>query len=498
MTSKRAPTTMRVDHVAPALFVLVVVAFYAATLRPQETWIAGDFALYIMHAKNIALGLPYNDTMYLHNPENAIISPAAYPPGFPLLLSVAWLLSERSSPDQALLLFKLMNLFFLAGTVLLVYAIALPRLGFRWAFLLTVLFGVSPVVFRSRDLILSDIAFMFWCYAALLLCDLVRRRKGARLPVVGLALAVAMACSTRVAGVALAGALLATFLVRRRPDWPSALAVGAATLGAFAANRIAHTDAGTYLGYFERLRSTEATGWLIDVGLAYGRGIVEIFGIGFDRVTNAGVALLLVLIAFGGFLIRVRRGAGAAEFFAVLYTAMILLFPVRLEPVRYALPVVPLMMFYIMTVFAALAERSGRGTLVFGAVIAGFLVLYVPFYLTHDELSAPDLAVTDADSQALFRKIAEDVPADGLILARNPRVVGLFAQRHASIWPELPSDARFWSYADATKAQYLLQELRVPEPETYNMAGIIQRNPDRLDLLFRNGSFAFYRIRPAP
>ncbi|HEV2672560.1 MAG TPA: hypothetical protein VGU74_15810, partial [Gemmatimonadales bacterium] len=64
---------------------LVVGVLYLATIRAGHGW-GDDFAQYILHARNIAAGVPYTQTGYIYNPDNPEVGPRAYPPGFPVLL----------------------------------------------------------------------------------------------------------------------------------------------------------------------------------------------------------------------------------------------------------------------------------------------------------------------------------------------------------------------------------------------------------------------------
>lgn len=68
----------------PALLLLAA-GFYLATLRPGHRW-GDDFALYLSHARNIALGFDYRATGYTFNPAALELSPRNYPPLVPLLL----------------------------------------------------------------------------------------------------------------------------------------------------------------------------------------------------------------------------------------------------------------------------------------------------------------------------------------------------------------------------------------------------------------------------
>ena len=56
-----------------------LVAFYWSAISEALGW-GGDFALYVLHARNLADGLPYGDTGYIYNPQYPSLSPPAYPP----------------------------------------------------------------------------------------------------------------------------------------------------------------------------------------------------------------------------------------------------------------------------------------------------------------------------------------------------------------------------------------------------------------------------------
>src|SRR5579862_3646878 len=69
-------------HVTIAL----IGVFFLLTLRDGHTW-GDDFAQYLQHADNIAHAEPYAQTGYIYNPQNAIVGPKSYPPGYPAVLA---------------------------------------------------------------------------------------------------------------------------------------------------------------------------------------------------------------------------------------------------------------------------------------------------------------------------------------------------------------------------------------------------------------------------
>ncbi len=80
----RAPA--RAWAAAALLAILASLALQVFTLSDGHGW-GGDFALYVLHARNLAEGRAYTDTGYVVNPLNRWHSPSSYPPVYPSLLA---------------------------------------------------------------------------------------------------------------------------------------------------------------------------------------------------------------------------------------------------------------------------------------------------------------------------------------------------------------------------------------------------------------------------
>jgi len=483
-------------RVALLLALLAYAAVCIVTLRPEETWTAGDFSLYLLHARNLAAGLPYAATGYVQNPENALMSPAAYPPGFPLLLAPVWRLAGLD-----LVAFKLVIVACLAVLLTSFFALIRPVLGWKLAAAVAGIAGFMPALFDRRDQIVSDIPAAMWCYIALLLYERVRTQAGAAVPwvrarVAALGVAVALACATRTAGFALAGALVLVCAARRQGPWRAML--GAVVAGAAAAmlvSRLLHVDSETYLGYLATLREEGVRGWLLGTVRAYAPGLVGVWGLSYGVAVNFVLLILLAALTAAGWWSRVRRDASAPEAFLPAYLALLVVFPVRQEPVRYLVPVAPLLAYYVVVALRNGLARVGRERLALPFAAVAALALFVPYYVVHDPISRPAASVTSADSAALFAAVRRDVGASDLVLARNPRVLVLFTGRRAATWPAGLTPERFWSYASRAGAGWVLDEVAPPTPDSRAAHAIVSA-PGAATLAYGNEHFLLWRLPP--
>lgn len=142
-------------NVWAAAALAVLAALYLMLFRPGYSVMGGgDFALYLAHAQAIADFRPYAATGFVFNPANAIMSPAAYPPGLPLLLAplVAVFGIDLSAVRVVMLASLLAMLWGL-------HRLALPTLGPRWSAVLVLAAGLSPAILMRRDAIGSDLPF---------------------------------------------------------------------------------------------------------------------------------------------------------------------------------------------------------------------------------------------------------------------------------------------------------------------------------------------------
>jgi hypothetical protein len=474
-------------HLLAVLFLVAFAALCVATLHPQQTWVAGDFALYIMHARNMVAGAPYALTGYIHNPANALISPSAYPPGLPMLLALPCALAGLD-----LVAMKWVIVGALTSLVLLVCLLGRLTLRppFAWLWMGAVAF--LPGLFERRDRILSDIPFTAWCYLALLANELGARGRPGMAWL--LAAAVGMAGATRSAAIALVAALLLANALGRAPGWQGRMAATLAGAGSAAVlARVLGADAsGTYLGYFSRFGTGGLAGWLADTLRIYAVGLSEGLGLSLGAPANAAALAVVLGLCGIGWLVAARQRFSAVEAFLPIYALLLLVFPVRFEPTRYALPVLPLLVFYPLR----LAQEWARERIAFTAAALAIAACIVPYYFVHDITAPYAPAIDDGPSREMVGFIRTHVPQDSVILAGNPRVLALLTDRRAAIWPAGVDAAALRSYAQAIGARYVLLRTGDSDGDSRAVAGLLRSGPMQATSVFQNAAFEVFRYNP--
>ncbi|RLD53513.1 MAG: hypothetical protein DRI97_13315, partial [Bacteroidetes bacterium] len=134
---------------------IILLPLFFINVRSSHDW-GGDFAMYIMQAKNIVEGVPQTEVSYIYNPDNPVIGPPAYPIGFPLLLSPVYALAGNS-----IFAFSLWITAFLFGTGMIM-ALYLRRYFTELvAFFLVMILMYNPWTLGMKLEIMSEFPFAF-------------------------------------------------------------------------------------------------------------------------------------------------------------------------------------------------------------------------------------------------------------------------------------------------------------------------------------------------
>lgn len=479
----------------PAAFATLVLA----TLRTGETWKGGDFALYLMHARNLAAGLPYAATRFVFDPASALMSPAAAPPGAPFLLLPAVL-----AGGGELRAAKIACVLYAAAALALTGLLVARRHGPAMAALLTAALCANPVLLDRVDFIRSEPAFMFCAALALLAAD-IAGGAGRRLWWGLAAAAAAAAILTRPIGIAVPLGFLAPALpqalasLRRRAPAAAARALAApalagavSVLGAALVSRALHADTATYLSFFTDLSARGLAAFVLEDARAYALGFAEILGLSLGPANPPLLLALVGLCALGAW--RAWRAPSPLELYLPAYLIVLAVFPLHMEPTRYLLPVMPILVLYACLGARALA---GRGTRVPLAAPAALLALcYLPALAVHPLRAPPPWPTDGADSRAALAALRDTAPPAALVMARNPRIVAYLADRRAVAVPMTGLPAALDEALARLRPAVVFEERGYPAPEADALSARLARGQDFVRV-FANAHFAVWTRPPS-
>ena len=193
--------------------ILFFTALLGSSMLTRGHWWGDDFAAYIGQAQSILRGEmdsfvarnAFTVTQSSHEPGHQM-GPAAYPWGFPLMLSPVYALIGLSP-----LALKLPGLLAYLAFLLVFFFLTKRRFTLTESLLAFSLFAFNPELLRSLDNIASDIPFLFFSTLAVLLADIYIQQKNDkhRLSLAAITgIAIFAAFFVRTQGILLLGAVL--------------------------------------------------------------------------------------------------------------------------------------------------------------------------------------------------------------------------------------------------------------------------------------------------
>jgi hypothetical protein len=506
------------------LLIATIAVIYLLTIRHGHDW-SGDFALHIVHAKNLLNGVPYSLTGYIYNPNYPSLSPPSYPPVLSLMLAPVYALFG-------------LNLEALKGVIIASFTIFLAAYywyGLHHLDLPVSRYGIIVVIasnlwfWENKDLILSYFPFLMFAFLALVLMDQLYRkdidpRRGIGLAV-ALGLCLYLAYGTRSVGVVLAATLVLTDLFHqrfRKISLAVVVALGVFLICYLAQNALLDTDK-SYLASMGRLMSSPRSGTAVGAPTAgpaiylesiYGnvvqnssRYVYVLWKYWDNGVVKLGQGLLFLLtgiLAMVGFYAQVRKRIGAGEIFLVLYVGLLLVVPFYVD--QYFLPIIPL---YLLYVFRG-AETVGSARpfepqiFVFGLLML-ILVSFVGTYSTQTFADFPE-GVEKRESVELFEFLRQKTPADSVIVFRRPRVAALYTGRRSLVYHKTERPDQLWDFFREVGATHLVvakddsifqhvggATVVTAPPQSSFMLAWIEHYRYRFTKVFENDDFVVYQ-----
>lgn len=480
---------MKLRYLAFGLIACIGI-FHAATIRDGHSW-GDDFSMYILHARNLAEGLPYEQTGYIYNPDEPI-APPTYPPGLPLFLSLIyrWFGLDFAAMKIGLILLFLPALFFVFLT--------LRQIGDeRAALAVTAIVGLNPYFWIFKDEIASDIPFLLLTYAGFFLLGRAERPDRPPVPrtlealLAGIVLLLAYA--TRSVGVVLIAAVVAADLIRhRRPTRLTAFALLPLGICLMLGGNLFHQEA----AYARLVRRPFDLGWALMNAEYYTKELRDLWKNGYGGIPMRVLFLAMNGLAITGFVSRLRRQVTRLEVFTIFSVAVIFVWP-HYQGLRFLIPLIPLYIAYAVVGLEWWVARWRPGSMraALQVLLAVIFTTYAARYTTLN-YGPLEEGVEHPASVELFTYLNTATPPDAVCIFFKPRALALLTGRRSAKY-HVGTDEAILGYFDRLGVGYVIVMEEFFQDREF-LHPLVRRHMDRFEPVYRNEKFVAYRMRRVP
>jgi len=473
---------------AVVAFLIALYAIMAAEMTPGVTAVGTDWAMYVMHARNIVKGLPYTQTGYVFQPESTTeVGANSYPSGYPLLLAPFY---AAFGPD--LKLFKLLTAAMLVLSLWPIYLFARRTLPPVYGLLLVITLGLSGEYLGSFDGPGSDAPYQLASYLVLLLLlKIYDRHLGETNPwkwgtVAGLSMAGAYLI--RPVGLALVLATGGLELLRSRRITRFLIAVGLAFLPLLLLNNfLLHRDS-TYAYQF-----TLSVPRIAKHAIAYAGFFSYVFVNPWSHPLRYCLWGVTVILALTAIVQRIRSGVQITELYLLVILAVDSVY--WEADARYVICVMPIYLVYVFEGFRVLLARI---PVAFSRPVqAGAAVLLLVAPAANAALLRPDphdTLVTAPRYEQLCDAVRRLTAPAALVLFWNPRVLAFSTGRSASGWPAIGPPERLTRYVSQVHAGYVVADKSRADDRRL-LLPLMTNADSHVTRLFENDGFVLMQIQ---
>ena len=461
------------------------------TLRRGHEW-GDDFAWYILQAKSILNGSTnefIQTSTFTNNESSTYVGPLAYPWGYPLILTPAYVIKGINP-----LALKLPALIFYAGFLVCLYGLVKMRLSRMESLLFVCLFAFNPLLLIFLDQILSDIPFLF--FSTLSLWLIMQYEKHSMLDYAALGFSIACAFFIRTSGILL---LASFFTGELLTAWKDKANQGTIKKHALNILVVGGTFGLSWLLYALLLpgggESYFAQYQDFQIGTAL-KFVSEYFRV-FSRFFGEHKVWRNIYYAlFAFFLVGLWKRKWEDLIFIVffiLWMILLITWPSWQGP-RFIFPVMPIFIYFTFQgmkfVLGKLPEKHAPiGQWVF----SGFWSVVTIIFLFNSAVNAyanlqNDRTINgpfDPYSKEVYKYIQDNTPADSIIVFFKPRVMRLMTDRNSLMSVECNR---------VLKGDYLVLSRKVGENQQIPPEEIDSCNLP-LDQVFKNTRFIIYEIQ---
>ncbi len=473
--------------IASLVWLAILTTLQLAALKPGHEYTGGDFALYILHAKNIAEGRPYADTGYIYNPHFASHSPPIYPPLYPAMIAPIY---RRFGLNFVAL--KAATALTFPITCLLTAAIGV-KMGVRgiWLFVLLLVVSANWVFFAFMDFVLPDLPFT--CLTCLLIYFALWRessRDESYRLTAGLAagLLLYLCQDTREAGLVFVPALVLAEVIRRK-------AITRYLVTALCVYAILILGTGWYTGrgaanYLQQLVWSPAK-YVASLRLYLAELQHLWYGVGMPARIALAIAVSLCFAV--GYWSRLRRGPGFAEIALPGYAALLLIWTTG-TGMRYLIPVLPLYFCYAALGMQRIASRAPVRVSRAAALVlcAAVLAIYGARYRELARASSPP-RTTDAAFIELCDFLRATTSSADIVSSWNPRATALFTGRRGKAYSAAEDPQVVWTDLRRLGTREIIVTNLADDDRKFILP-LLAQHPCEVRASFSNAVFQVYEL----
>ena len=478
------------SKIALAAFLVLIFCLYASGLTSGMEPDATDWAMYVMHARNLVTGHAYADTGYVTQPETIRQQGAStYPSGYPLLLAPFY-----AAFGLNIHVFKLLNDVFLVLSFWPVFLLARRTLSIPACFLIITILAFSEPCLALYNTFGSDAPYQLLSFVVLLFLQRIYDHHWCdKFPVkwgIISGLLIAAVYLMRPVGLVVLLSVAALELVRkRRPTLFLATVLLAFVPPLLLNNLLFHKDA----GYSDQFALS------IPAMLSHTARYFVLFSYAFSNPLSHTLRYVIwalaTPLAAAGLFFRIRRGPTLAEYYFFGMLAVLSFY--WMPNARYLLPILPIFLIYVLEGFQALlAHVTPR--LAPALSYAAAVLLLLPSAASAVTLRSADPAtlITAPLYEQLCRALREQTSPAGMVVFWNPRVLVLSTGRRASDYPPESPD-RLIVYLERVHPDYIVVDKDSLKDREY-LIPVLASSGLKTAILYESSEFRLLRVSYGP
>jgi hypothetical protein len=316
------------------IVILAIGIFFMSTIREGHRW-AGDFSMYIHHAKNIVEGKPFGETGYIYNPHYPQLGPKTYPPVFPILLAPVYKVFHL---DLRAMKMEIIAFFMLALALLIITSGEISSL---YQILLISIIGLNPFFWDFKDYVLSDIPFLVFVYISLFLFHRTYT-KGTHSQIrifdallIGIFMYLSFGIKT-IGFVLIPSIIILDLIKHRKLSLHVLITIVIFSILTILQTLLIHSDS-DYFDQFFPFRPM----YILQNIVIYTSSLAQFFDTGYPSLLWLQYALFISTIVISGFGYYIRlKSITVYEVFLPLYMAIVILWPTH-QGFRFLIPLYP-------------------------------------------------------------------------------------------------------------------------------------------------------------